>query len=311
MQTFGNWEMIIIDDGSTDRTFLIARSYRDPRIRVYTQKHVGIWRLGETYNKALSLARGELIAVLEGDDYWPPDKLEKQIPSFKDPDIILCWGKHIVTDSEGKILAISPRKITKSLYSIYNNNPAGKSLTFLLKKNFSGACTLVIRKKALIDIGGFKQPQKCPAVDYSTILHLALKGKFHFVNDIVGYWRQHTNQTTKIYGLDMAQAFAQYVQEFYRSLPFNIKSVLKLNENEVLSYTQDMLAASYFYQGRLALVKGEYREAILNFRKAFTLGQWSRKLKAVVGILCALTHTDLERIYRLLQRPYDYFRSPE
>ena len=52
-QTFQNWEMIIIDDGSTDKTEYEVTKYTDDRIRYVKQENVGIWKLSETYNKAL------------------------------------------------------------------------------------------------------------------------------------------------------------------------------------------------------------------------------------------------------------------
>ena len=59
-QTYSNWEMIIIDDGSTDGTFAVAQEYtkKDNRIQAYTQKNIGIFRLGESYNFALSKCKG-------------------------------------------------------------------------------------------------------------------------------------------------------------------------------------------------------------------------------------------------------------
>jgi len=84
-QTYTYWEMLVVDDGSTDLTLSIARSFaeKDPRIRVFTQKNVGIFRLAETYNFALSQANGKYIAVLEGDDVWLPEKLALQVPKWK------------------------------------------------------------------------------------------------------------------------------------------------------------------------------------------------------------------------------------
>jgi glycosyltransferase involved in cell wall biosynthesis len=63
-QTYPKWEQVIVDDGSTDKTPEIIGSYKDKRIRYVRQENVGIFRLPETYNRALAAARGELIAML-------------------------------------------------------------------------------------------------------------------------------------------------------------------------------------------------------------------------------------------------------
>ncbi len=62
-QTYQNWEMIIIDDGSTDKTGFIVAKYNDNRIRYVKQENVGIWKLKGTYNKALNMSSGNLIAL--------------------------------------------------------------------------------------------------------------------------------------------------------------------------------------------------------------------------------------------------------
>ena len=95
-QTYSNWEMIIVVDGSSDNTLSIARSFaeKDDRVQVYTQENVGIFRLSETYNFALSKSKGTFIAVLEGDDVWFPEKLALQVPTLEqDPSAVLSWGR--------------------------------------------------------------------------------------------------------------------------------------------------------------------------------------------------------------------------
>ena len=105
-QSYPNWEQIIIDNGSTDRTPEIISRYQDSRIRYYHQENHGIFKLAETYNQALSLARGELIAILEGDDFWPPDKLETQVKCFEDTNLILSFGQCAYVSPKGKILTV-------------------------------------------------------------------------------------------------------------------------------------------------------------------------------------------------------------
>jgi len=75
----------------------------DPRIQLYTQTNVGIFRLGETYNFALSKAKGKYIAVLEGDDVWMPAKLEMQLSEMEaDENIVLSFGKAYSSSSDLK-----------------------------------------------------------------------------------------------------------------------------------------------------------------------------------------------------------------
>src|ERR1700690_1726677 len=91
-QSYPDWEQIIIDDGSTDDTGKIVSTYRDSRIRYHSQANQGPFELAKTYNRALALARGELIAILEGDDYWPANKLATLIPAFQDEAVVLAYG---------------------------------------------------------------------------------------------------------------------------------------------------------------------------------------------------------------------------
>lgn len=80
-QTYSYFELLLVDDGSTDDSLHILRSYRDPRIRVISNDHnLGI---PQTRNKGLALARGEYIALLDSDDFAYPDRLAQQV-SFLD-----------------------------------------------------------------------------------------------------------------------------------------------------------------------------------------------------------------------------------
>ena len=112
-QSYANWEQIVIDDGSTDKTAKIVSKFKDDRIKYIRQDNKGILRLGESYNLALQISKGEYIAVLEGNDFWPSDKLEIQIDAMGGSDAILSWGRAEVMDEKGNLLAVLPRDMER------------------------------------------------------------------------------------------------------------------------------------------------------------------------------------------------------
>lgn len=187
-QTYKNWELIIIDDGSTDNTLKIISNFNDPRIRVISQKHLGLDGLGHTYNKALLMSEGELVAILEGDDYWPFDKLEKQIEIFKDLEVVLSFGLCIYVNETGAIVGRSRGVKFTEAYG-------DKLRKMLLFRNFIPAVTVIVRRDSLVP-EGFVAIKGVPFVDFPTWFTLTFKGKFVYINDVLGYWRRHSRQTT-------------------------------------------------------------------------------------------------------------------
>ena len=89
-QTLQDWEMVIVDDGSDDGTADIAESFHDPRIVVLRRQHEGVAGLGRAYALAMARATSPFVAILEGDDTWPPTKLADQLPQFEDPAVVLA-----------------------------------------------------------------------------------------------------------------------------------------------------------------------------------------------------------------------------
>lgn len=90
-QTYERWEMIIIDDCSTDGTLELARQFaaREPRIRVlHNETNQGV---AITRNRGIGEAKGPYIALLDGDDLWEPDKLERQVQLMEEGyDLVYC-----------------------------------------------------------------------------------------------------------------------------------------------------------------------------------------------------------------------------
>ena len=90
-QTYRNLEVIVVDDGSTDRTSEVAKSFADRGVRYCYQENAGI---GPARNTGVELAQGEVFAFLDADDRWPEAKIERQLRAFEnDPVLEMVFGQ--------------------------------------------------------------------------------------------------------------------------------------------------------------------------------------------------------------------------
>jgi glycosyltransferase involved in cell wall biosynthesis len=90
-QSYPHLEIIVVDDGSTDSSGEVARTFADRGVRYCQQPHSGI---GPARNKGVELAQGEFLAFLDADDRWSSEKIERQLASFKnDPALEMVFGQ--------------------------------------------------------------------------------------------------------------------------------------------------------------------------------------------------------------------------
>lgn len=189
---FNNWELIIVDDHSTDLTIKIINEFEktDSRIKLITHKNNwGIANLQTTYNQALKMCKGEIVALLEGDDYWPKDKLEKQVAAFqKYKDAVLSFGKWEFVNNRGKHIYTRTYPFDRETL---NNRPLYALFNLFLTLRFDiASSTVLINRKALEEIGGFQSDTYYPFPDLPTYLALAKEGPFVFVDEILGCYRR-------------------------------------------------------------------------------------------------------------------------
>lgn len=209
-QSLSDWEQIVIDDGSTDGTDDFMKGVHDDRIRYIRQGHAGIEKLFATYNKALRECRAPLIAILEGDDFWPQYKLATQLVAFRDRAVVLSYGDATTVNQDSwtsldrlSIASSSRGRIMKYLNSgfpkkrrILLNDPIGSALDELIFWNFIPAVTAVFTRNAIESVSGFKQIPGTHYVDYPAWLSLSLLGKFRYFPQNLGFYRRHPESVT-------------------------------------------------------------------------------------------------------------------
>ena len=146
-QTYKNWEMLITDDCSTDNTTDIIESYaaRDSRIRLF--------RLGDNSgpgaarNNSLKNAQGQYVAFLDGDDFWMPDKLERQLELMKQTDCGMVYSSYLTCDDDNKINGIVKCRSKVRYWRILCDNAVG-FLTMMFNRKVTGDVSLLnIRKR--------------------------------------------------------------------------------------------------------------------------------------------------------------------
>lgn len=159
-QTYTNWEMIIVDDCSTDRSYEIAQQYGENDLRfkfIRMEKNSGA---AICRNKAIELAKGEYIAFLDSDDVWLPEKLEKQIRFMKAKDCDFSFSEYEHIDENGKSLGVKAKVINRLTYwklmlhtftgcltVMYNQQRIGKIYGPNVKRNEDKALFLKVLKK--------------------------------------------------------------------------------------------------------------------------------------------------------------------
>ncbi|HSV12863.1 MAG TPA: glycosyltransferase [Tepidisphaeraceae bacterium] len=180
-QTFTDFELIIVDDGSTDRSREILRGFaaRDPRVKLISRPNTGYV---VALNEALATATGEFIARMDADDMSLPYRFERQVEYLRaHPDCVLV-GTHVVTmDSDGSLIGVMP----DIAFGHQRIDDA------LLRRGWPIVHPAVMmRARALREIGGYKV-EYCPNEDHDLFLRLAEFGQIENLPEVLIHYRKH------------------------------------------------------------------------------------------------------------------------
>lgn len=193
-QSFADFEFLIVDDGSTDRSLKILQRYakQDSRIRLVTRPNKGIV---QTLNQMLAIAQGELIARMDADDVAMPDRLARQVEFLRQhPEVVCVGGAQDWIDEAGRFLLHHPE-------AEQDAEIQQLALTGQTPINHPSA---LIRRSALLQVGGYDESMY-PAEDLDLWLKLGEIGKLANLKDTVLQYRQHNQSVSERMQVEQTQ----------------------------------------------------------------------------------------------------------
>jgi glycosyltransferase involved in cell wall biosynthesis len=210
VQTMNDFELIIVDDGSTDRTGEVVKAINDRRIIYHYQANSGL--PAGPRNTGASLARGKYLAFLDHDDVWLPRKLAEQMKVLsRDPKIALI-------STNAYFLFGSERSAVPLITEIKQSGYLTERTFFQGNKIIQS--TVLVSKAVFVSLGGFNEARELKAVeDYDLWLRIYAQAPCYFLADCLAYYRRTDNST---YGgeLKSAQREMAYYQKYFVNYGF-------------------------------------------------------------------------------------------
>lgn len=183
-QTWRNWELIFWDNQSVDNSAEIFSNYNDPRLKYFLAPHHTY--LYEARNYAMEHAKGEFFAFLDVDDWWEPEKLERQMPFFQDPHVgIVCGNFRVCSEKKRKVWV-----------AMKKSPPVGWVLPQLLECYYVGLLTLTVRREAVESLDHLFDSRFHIIGDFDFVIRLATKWKLRYLSEPLANYRIHGNNET-------------------------------------------------------------------------------------------------------------------
>ena len=227
-QAYDNWELLLVDDGSAEASSSLARGYeREQPRRVRYLEHDGHVNLGHSASRNLGLqrARGELIALLDADDVWLPDKLEDQVSLMEaNPDAAMLYANTVYwyswtgDDSAGQRdftpeLGVEADRMVDPprLVPLFLNGRAAVPCT----------CSVLVRRAVADRLGGFEDFFSSRYGDQAFYVKVCLEEPVYVAAGCWDMYRQHPESVTTAMSRDEARRwrtlFLEWVDSYVRS----------------------------------------------------------------------------------------------
>lgn len=260
-QTYENLEIIAVDDGSTDRTREIIEQY-DGRIQLL--EHEGRENKGQSaaINIAMRSSKGEYVAILDSDDLWSIDKIEKQVGYLeRNPEIGIVYGNGYAIDERGKTL--------------YKLIPPGRKeesdpRKMLLECHFNIPSNALVRRSVYDKTGEYDEAMRS-SQDHDMAIRLLEVTKAAFLDEAVWYYRQHPDTQSKKHTKRRWEIGFKILEKACHRYPYG------------WGVKRRRLAVLHFRLGQCLSSEGAYLTAVKNFVLAVFFDP-ARATRVLLGI---------------------------
>lgn len=246
-QTYQDFEILVVDDGSTDDTAAVVRGFGSA-VRFIQQEHAGPSR---ARNRGISEAKGSYIAFLDADDLWLPQKLEKQLALFRaDPTLGLVTVGHQAFDEEGVYEPTWDKRA-----DLFGDRNVATAI--FLKSNVATP-TVMVPRSVLEDVGGFEE-EIYIGEDDNLWIRIAAKYRVGLIDDLLVQLRRREDSLTK--------DKARLLRDVRKNITFLCERYPHV-WHDIKDAVPEKLTAYYLALGYNHFESGDYSEARVALRTA-------------------------------------------
>jgi len=252
-QTCTDYEIIVVDDGSTDNTKDIIDT-NFPQVRYYYISHHGVSR---ARNYGIQRARGEFIAFLDADDLWLPEKLERQIDVFNaDQELGFVFTEHRVFDTNG---------IREATFSKKERLMKGDIIKNIFFYSHVALPTVMVRRQVFQEIGCFEESMKA-AEDDNLWMRIALKFRIHLLDEVLVHIRSTENSLSRTTS-NLYEGSLKNIELIENKYPDLRNRLGRANIRRKISDINSFYGYYYFTNGNYAMARRYYLKSLTFYLK--------------------------------------------
>jgi glycosyltransferase involved in cell wall biosynthesis len=252
-QTLDDFEVVVVDDGSTDDTLARVRSFRDHRMRLIEQRHRGA---PAALNAAIDASRGRYVGFLDHDDLWCPKKLERHVEFFeRNPEVAVTFSWSTLIDEQDRRIDLHPARWCGPI-----------SFRQLLEDYVVGnSSSVVIRRSAILAVGAFDvEFPRCHDSDLLLRIALAQPGGICAVPEELTLYRRHSNQMSHDWR-QMHREWNALLEKFRESAPEDTAAVERRARSNINRYFAYLAYESAEFMQAFGFVREGFRSDPLAF----------------------------------------------